>query len=292
MSKKTVLLTGATGFLGSNLLNKLLELEYDVIILKRTFSKLFRIEKHINSIKFYDLDTCILETVFQENNIDIVLHTATQYGRKEEQIIDIVESNLMLPLKLIGLAKNYGVKTFVNTDTLLDKRVSSYALSKKQFRNWLQFYANDMVCINISLEHFFGANDDQTKFVTYIIKNLINNVESLDLTLGNQERDFIYIDDVINAFIKILHNDYQNNGFREYEIGSGKNIKIKDFILLASKLLNNTTTKLNFGVIPYRENEVMKSHVDLTEMKKLGWSVKTSFEDGLRITIQDEKGLD
>lgn len=285
MKYQTILLTGATGFLGSHILKKLIDLKYNIIILKRTFSNLFRIEDCIENIKFYNLDNCSLETVFLENNISLILHTATQYGRKEESIIDIVESNLMLPLKLIGLAKVHGVKTFINTDTLLDKRVSTYALSKKQFRNWLQFYSTDMICINVSLEHFFGANDDKTKFVTFIIKNLIDQVESLDLTMGEQERDFIYIDDVVNAFVKIIEHDYNKNGFYEYEIGSGINIKIKDFILLVAKLLDNHKTKLNFGAIPYRDNEVMKSHVDLSEISKLGWTPNTSFEDGLRNTI-------
>jgi nucleoside-diphosphate-sugar epimerase len=291
MHNNTILLTGATGFLGSHLLKKLIDLKCDIIILKRTFSNLFRIEKYMDDIKFYDLDNCSLEKVFSENSINVILHTATQYGRKEESIIDIVESNLMLPLKLIGLAKNYGVQTFINTDTLLDKRVSSYALSKKQFRNWLQFYSKDMVCINVSLEHFFGPQDDPTKFVTFIIKSLIKQVESLDLTMGEQERDFIYIDDVVNAFVKIIQNDFDKNGFYEYEIGSGVNIKIKDFILLVAKILDNNQTKLNFGAIPYRENEVMKSYVNLSKISELGWSVHTSLEDGLKKTILEEKRL-
>lgn len=289
--KPTILLTGATGFLGSHILKELVKLEYNIIVLKRTFSNLFRIKEYISNLKAYDIDLVQLETVFEENQIDIVIHTATQYGRKEQSLIDIVETNLMLPLKLIVLAEKYGVKKFINTDTLLDKRVSSYALSKKQFRNWLQFYSYKMVCINASLEHFYGAFDDKTKFVTFIIKSLINKIENLDLTPGEQERDFIYIDDVVDAFIKIIEWDQYQNGFYEYEIGSGTNIKIKDFIVSASKIIQNSSTKLNFGAIPYRENEVMKSHVDLTEITKLGWKASVSFEIGLKMTIEQEKGI-
>ena len=295
MKQRTILLTGATGFLGSHLFKKLIDLKYDIIILKRTFSNIFRIEEYAEHIKFYDLDNCLLESVFSENDINTILHTATQYGRKEENITDIVESNLMLPLKLIGLAKVYGVRTFINTDTLLDKRVSTYALSKKQFRNWLQFYSTDMTCINISLEHFFGAHDDKTKFVTYIIKNLIDQVELLNLTLGEQKRDFLFIDDVVSAFVKIIEYDEHDGHkkcFYEYEIGSGVNIKIKTFVLLVKKILNNNRTKLNFGAIPYRDNEVMESHVDLSKISKLGWTPNVDFEDALKKTILKEKGLD
>lgn len=286
--KKTILLTGATGFLGSHILKSLLNLNFELIVLKRSFSNTFRIENELESVKTYNLDENKLEAIFEENTIDIVLHTATQYGRKQESIIDIVESNLMLPLKLISLSKIHNVKTFINTDTLLDKRISSYALSKKQFRNWLQFYSTNLTCINVSLEHFFGPNDDPTKFVTYIIKSLITKVEKLDLTSGDQERDFIYIDDVVDSFIVIIQNNSDKNGFYEYEIGSGVNIKIKDFILKTAEILNNTSTNLNFGALPYRDNEVMASHVNLSEISKLGWTSKINFEDGLRKTIEVE----
>ncbi len=288
---KSILLTGATGFLGSHILKKLLATNYKIIILKRSFSNTFRIENDLKNLKIYNLDEINLEKIFEENEIDIVLHTATQYGRKQESIVDIVESNLMLPLKLLSLSQVYNVKTFINTDTLLDKRISSYALSKKQFRNWLQFYSNNMTCINVSLEHFFGPKDDSTKFVTYIIKSLIEEVEKLDLTAGEQERDFIYIDDVVEAFIVIIQNINNQNGFYEYEIGSGVNIKIKDFILKTADILENTTTKLNFGALPYRENEVMRSHVNLTEIYKLGWSPKNNFVDGLYRTIKLERNV-
>jgi len=289
--KKTILLTGSTGFLGSQILKKLVKKEcFNIIILKRSFSNIFRIEKNLEKVKIYDIDTCKLENIFKENNIDIILHTATQYGRKHESIIDIVETNLMLPLNLINLAKLYNVSTFINTDTLLDKRISSYALSKKQFRNWLQYYSNDMICINVSLEHFFGPNDDNTKFVTFILKNLIDEVDSLDLTKGEQERDFIYIDDVVDAFILIIENINNKNGFLEYEIGSGINIKLKDFILKIATIVGNKKTKLNFGALKYRKNEVMISHVNLSEISKLGWYPKVKFEDGLKRTINLEKG--
>ena len=59
-------------------------------------------------------------------------------------------------------------------DTILDKRINSYSLSKKQFLDWLDFFSEEIVCINILLEHFFGAFDSPSKFTTFIIKELIN----------------------------------------------------------------------------------------------------------------------
>ena len=56
-------------------------------------------------------------------------------------------------------------------------------------------------------------------------------------------------------------------------------------------ILENTSTKLNFGALSYRDNEVMRSHVDLTEIHKLGWSPKTNFIDGLYKTIKLERDV-
>ncbi|MFC1566310.1 NAD-dependent epimerase/dehydratase family protein [bacterium] len=290
---KTILLTGATGFLGSNLLKRLVaETEnYNVIVLKRSFSNTFRINSIIDKIKYYDLDKLTnVDLVFKENKIDTIIHCATIYGRREIEPLSLIEANLILPLQLLEIGCKNGVKTFINTDTILDKRVNLYSLSKSQFRDWLTVYKEKMVCLDVALEHFYGPMDDKSKFVTFIIESLLENVDKLELTKGEQERDFIYIDDVVDAFIKILNKSKDlDKGYYDYEIGTGKNIKIKDFIELVKQIVGNDKTILNFGVLPYRKFEIMKHDVNIREIKKLGWSPKISLEDGLRKIVKFEK---
>lgn len=285
-----ILLTGATGFLGSYLLKRLINEDYNVIVLKRSFSNTFRIKDCLESLKYYDIDRVDPAYIFEVNKIDTIIHCATNYGRKTHNPLEIIEANLILPLKLIHSGLNRNLKTFINTDTLIDKRINDYSLSKKQFLEWLKVYSNDIKCINISLEHFYGYKDDNTKFVTGVINDIISNVEEINLTKGDQKRDFIYIDDVIEGFIKIIENidSYQEN-FIPFEIGTGKNISIKDFVQLIKLLAENTETKLNFGAIPYRPNEIMESKVDISKLKSLGWQVRTKLEDGLKKTIELEK---
>ena len=203
-------------------------------------------------------------------------------------IYSILESNLLLPLELINFSKKYNVATFVNTDTVLSKNINSYSLSKNQFKEWLDYYSRDMLCINISIEHFYGPFDDRSKFVSHIVNSLRSDIKSIDLTYGMQERDFIYIDDVVNAFIKIIKHNHKKTGLYNYEIGSGVNITIKSFVTLIANLLDNSTTKLNFGAIPYRENEVMRSDVDIKAVKSIGWRPLVELEEGLRRTLIKE----
>ena len=72
-------------------------------------------------------------------------------------------------------------------------------------------------------------------------------------------------------------------------MGSNQLISIRDFVELVKKLCNNTNTLLNFGVLPYRENEVMSTNVDTSFLKSLGWKTQYTLEEGLINTINSEK---
>jgi nucleoside-diphosphate-sugar epimerase len=283
--------TGATGFLGSNLLKKLIHKNYNVIVLKRSFSNTIRIRDMVRKIKFYNIDKINPEDIFKENKIDIILHCATNYGRREIDPASLIQANLTMPLQLLELAKKNSVPCFINTDTILDKRVSHYSLSKNQFREWLALYARELICINVALEHFYGPHDDNSKFVPYIINNILNRADKIDLTEGKQKRDFIYIDDVVTAFIAIIQNAGNlKKGFLNYEIGTGKSVEIRKFVTLVKNMANNNNTILNFGAIPYRENEIMNSKANIAEIRKLKWKPKFSLKEGLLRTISREKG--
>jgi len=262
-----------------------------VVVLKRSFSNTALISDLIGrpEARSYDIDQVRLDRVFVECDVDIILHCATNYGRRDNNPIEIIEANLMLPLRLLLLAAEHGVGCFVNTDTLLDKRVNSYSLSKKHFLDWLKVYKDRMRCINVALEHFYGFGDDNSKFVTQVVQEIVSGAREVRLTKGEQKRDFIYIDDVIDAFVCILHSlDATDRGFTEFQIGSGKAVAIRDLCETIKRLAGNTRTQLNFGAIPYRENEIMESVVDLSRLTELGWSPKMSLKEGLARIIRLE----
>jgi CDP-paratose synthetase len=288
--KKTILMSGATGFLGSNILKILLKRNYKVVILKRSFSDVWRIKDIIKEVKYFNLGEISIEDIFQNVDVDIILHCATNYGRGETDLFNVIEANLLMPLRLLEIGKKNGVKCFINTDTILDKRVNYYSLSKSQFKSWLEMNSDNLICINVLLEHFYGPFDDKTKFVSLVVDKLLSDAERIDFTKGEQKRDFIYIDDVVGAFSKILDNAFNlKKGFYNYEIGTNDPVEIKQFVKMIQKISGNSKTKLNFGAIPYRKNEVMVSKVDVTEITKLGWKPRYSLKEGLAETIKKEK---
>jgi len=190
---------------------------------------------------------------------------------------------------LLQLGIEYGVKNFLNTDTVIDKNVNHYSLSKNQFLDWLKDCSSQINCLNVALEHFYGAFDNETKFTTLMIHQLINKVEKIDLTKGDQKRYFIHIDDVVSAFLVILDNinNFEPH-FKSFEVSTENSISIKDFMLLAKELTKNTNTKLNFGAIPYRKNEQMNYKTNISGLKKWGWAPMVSLEEGLSKTINEE----
>ncbi len=288
--KKNLLITGGTGFLGSNILRNIVGRGDDLIVLKRSFSNIGRIGDIIKKLVLYDLDRIDIEEVFCKHSIDKIIHCATNYGRAVSNPLEIMEANLMLPLKLLELGKKHKVKCFINTDTILDKGVNYYTLSKSQFKQWLTIYAAESLCLNVELEHFYGPHDDDSKFVTSIVHKLLNQVEKIDLTEGKQKRSFIYIDDAVEAFVKIIdYSDSLTKGFYDFQVGSLESVEIKKFVELAKQLTINKKTILNFGALPYRENEVMEPRLDLSKLVALGWQPRVSLSAGLAKMIEAER---
>ena len=288
---KCFLVTGATGFLGSHIVKRLVAEGQNVVILKRSFSHTNRLAADLSKVKSYDIDKLDDFTrVFSEQHIDVIIHTATCYRRQGEAVEQIYNVNLNFPLKLLELALRFNTDTFFNTDTILSKYLNWYALSKKQFSEIGQQFANmgKINFIDAKLEHMYGEDDANTKFVTFMIEALQNNIEELKLTAGEQCRDFIYVEDVVEAYWKILTNQDDDKKYQQYEVGTGKTISIKDLVLLA-KEITKSRTKLLFGAIPYRENEIMDSKANTESLEKLGWQAKMDIESGIRRIVGAEK---
>lgn len=281
---KTILITGINGFLGSNLAKRLAT-AYNIVGTEFSLENLFRIKE--NNFKVYQSDKKNIETLFAENKIDIVIHTATFYGRNEEDTTLIFESNLLSPFHLLDLSIKNHCELFINTASALDRFTSTYALTKKQFHDWLFFRSKEIKTINMQLEHFYGAGASTTNFITAMIIRLLSNEPSINLTVGEQKRDFIYFEDVIDAY-EVVINSINNldNKLNNYEVGSGSFVTIKDLMILLKKL-SGSSSMLNFGAIPYRENELMESTSGNSALLKFGWKPKVKLEEGLKMTINE-----
>lgn len=294
-----VLLTGATGFLGSHLLKALVSKGYEVVVLKRSTSDMWRLKGFENTFKSYDIDRVPLQTAFEEQPIDIVIHTACAYGKKGESMQEILETNLMFGIKLLNTSISFNSKSFFNTGTFFNigalsyKYLNYYALSKKQFEEWLQVASDKIQVINLKLEHMFGEQDGNDKFTTWILNELKQEKPTIPLTAGTQKRDFIYIDDVVSAYLTCLEQVPQLKNFNDIEVGTGVLTPVKTFVTLVKSTLEKLKgspieTQLNFGALPYREGEIMEPQVDNSVLCSLGWQPKRTLEENIERFVKKE----
>lgn len=288
---RTLLITGATGYLGSHLAQTLLDAGHRVAILKRATSSLSRLDACVSRLAVFNIEDG-LNIPFQSlGYFDAIIHTATCYGRGGENPSEVFEANTAFPLRLLEIATSFNTDTFFNTDTILYKYLNAYSLSKHHFMEWGKSFADSgkIKFVNIKLEHMYGAGDDSSKFASYVIRSCLNNVDKLKLTLGEQKRDFIHIDDVVSAYQYLLENAGKlEQGFSEFGIGSGKAVTIHDFVDIVHRL-TDSQTKLMFGALPYREHEIMHSEADVSGLTALGWHSRYDLKTGLKQVIELER---
>lgn len=272
-----ILITGIGGYLGSQLANALIT-EHELAGTVRSGSKLERIDSQ-DSISFIDVDKSDWAQQVKQFKPDVVINTAALYGRKGELLSDLIHANIAFPQQILECIEHDAV--FINCGTSLPNSVSSYAMTKNQFVDLAKEYckSHSIKFVNLRLEHFFGANDDPTKFTTYVIHQCVVNLP-LRLTDGTQQRDFIYIADLISAFKCILGSLHQLNSFESIDIGSGTAIRVREFVELVAAV-TATSSEIEFGAVPMRENELMYSCANIARMETLGWSCEYSLHRAL-----------
>jgi len=284
-----ILVTGATGFIGSQLVKRLvLQDRYNVTILKRSTSNVWRIKNILSKVKSYDIDKVNLKTFIEKETVDLIIHLATNYGRRGEPVESIIESNITFPSILIDIALKNGLKGLINTDTSVIDTYSFYASTKKAFLHLVNYFhkERDLKVINLQLEYVYGPQDDDSKFIPYLIRGILND-RSVDASPGMQKRDFIFVDDVVDAYIKSIGLiEGMDKDFVTLGIGSGESISLKDFAGIIEDLTSKDST-INWGALPYRKNEIFETKADIEKTKEvLRWYPRHSIKEGLRKTIE------
>ena len=260
-----ILCTGATGFIGSNLVPALLTQRYTVAVLKRKTSGLKRLENYKGSITTYDYSTYSdIYEVLQESKPDLLIHLATLYINKhtEDDVQPILDSNICFGMHILEAMKRSGVSKILNFGTRwqhinneLYNPANLYAATKQAFYDILRWYNKDgIMSKTLELCDTFGPNDIRKKIVNLLVE-ACKSKKMIDLSPGEQILDITYVDSLVEYIIANIEND----SFFDNEVIqiAGSEIKLKDLGNIIEDACG-VRGFFNWGKICYRENEIMK----------------------------------
>lgn len=284
-----ILITGANGYLGSKLAERLADSGYEIIALLRQSSDANRLNNlldRINIIRFKT--TSDLVALFSEQPIDTVIHTAASYGRKGESIDEIVQSNINFPSVLLDLAIKSNVRLWINTGTALHRHTNAYAASKHAFTDILHVYSKSIKTVNLVLEYFYGSDDEDWKFINMLFHHFKKKSAHIDFTSGKQQRFFYHITDTVSAFELLLNQQYwaysNTRGMQHYHVihQPADAISIRVLAEQCQSIAGANETQLRFGVLPDREEENNPYMATIPSITELGWAPKISLSKGLQ----------
>lgn len=300
-----ILITGAVGFIGSHLTQRLIEEGLKVGIIKRKNSNTQRIKNLLDKIEVYDADIVNTNEVFKAVSHfrpDVIFHLATYYVLKHklEEVPLMVNTNTLGIINLLEVSKELGVKLFVNTSSCVVykesknklkedsclKPLNLYALTKLQAEQSCSFYAEEYGLKIVTLRIFppYGPADHERRLVPYAIKKFLDR-EKPKMTTGRQKWDFIYVEDIVDAYLKLLSISKIPQKHEIFNIGTGNPISVKKVVLEIDNIIN-TKIKPEWGAIPHRKNEPWFICADINKARKvLNWEPKIKIGQGLKLTI-------
>jgi len=304
VSKMRFLITGATGFVGSNILRYLVKKNYSPHVFIRKTSNLWRIKDLVSKITLYKVDLTeneLLNRTVRKIKPQVIFHLANAplYQGRPALVKSYLDANLLGTINMIASCKDLDYQCFVNTGSSAEyglknkpmrednycQPLSLYAITKLAATNYASYIGkiDRKPIITFRLFSPFGAFDDPKRLVTETIYNALDN-KQIFLSNSNLVRDYLYMEDVVDAYIKAIDKAQKYQG-EIFNIGSGRQISIGKTVKAILKL-SASKSKIKWGKLEPRHFESYVWEADLSKTKKcLSWKPRYSFEEGLTETI-------
>ena len=307
--KKSVLVTGGAGFIGSHLVKKLLDKNWRVIViddfndfydprLKRKNISGFLKNKDFKLEKGDITDKDFIHKVFRKYQPPYIVHLAARAGVRPSLKNPLLYTrvNILGTLNILEEAKNYPVKNFVfgssssiygenkkipfSESDETENQISPYAITKKAGEHICRMYS-DLNKIPMTCLRFFTVYGPRQRPDLAIFKFMVNIIKNKPIELygdGTTSRDYTYIDDIVDGAYRSLLKPFK---FEIINLGNSRPVTLKKLITLVEKTLGKNA---RIKKLPRQPGDVERTYADIKKAKKLlGWKPKTNIEEGLKI---------
>lgn len=298
-----VLVTGGAGFIGSHLVDRLVQEGHEVIIVDNLVTGKRR---NINrAARFYKLDiqSWRLERVFRNERPNVVMHLAAQMDvRKsvEDPMFD-AQVNILGTLNVLQQAVKNGVRKVVFSssggaiygeqeiypapESHVTRPLSPYGLSKLCGEQYLSYYqrSSGLQVVSLRYANVYGPRQDpegEAGVVAIFIQKMLNNEQAVINGNGRQTRDFVFVEDVVEANLAVMGQETQGT----YNVGTGVETSVNDLFRILIQHTGSTCKEVHG---PAKKGEQARSVIDNTRMRhELSWEPKADLSEGLKKTVE------
>lgn len=297
-----ILVTGATGFIGSHLCKELIQRGYTVFGLSHS-GGIRNIKSLLNQKEFHlqkgDIrDVNILSDIIKYNNIKVIFHLAAQLPQGEDLNNPFLcfDINARGTLNLLNAAYLNGVDKFIYASTMsvyseppkylpVDEKhpvqpSTIYGVSKLEGELYCNIYSKAMNIVVLRYGGAYGNGQPKHKVIPAFISQALNNMPITIYGDGTQTSEFVYVKDVVQGTLLAL----EKNKTEVYNIGSGEEMSVWD---LAKRIINFTDSKSEIVLVDRDTDRPFRFVLDITKARKdLGYSPQ-SVDESLSMCISE-----
>ncbi|MEC4890731.1 MAG: NAD-dependent epimerase/dehydratase family protein [Nitrospira sp.] len=297
-----VLVTGGAGFIGSHVVDRLVEEGHDVVVVDNlSTGKRKNVNRAANLYKA-DIQSSRLERIFRNERPSVVIHLAAQVSvRKsvEDPAFD-AQANILGTMNVVHQAVLHGARKVVFSssggaiygeqeiypapESHPTNPLSPYGISKLCGEHYVSYFERtsgiQTVCLRYA--NVYGPRQDpegEAGVVAIFIQKILNNEQPIINGNGRQTRDFVFVDDVVEANLAVMGQQIKG----VYNVGTGVETSINELFRMVADYTGASSKEVHG---PAKKGEQQRSLVDSSKIRQeLGWEVKVDLAEGLKRTV-------
>lgn len=302
MTKK-ILVTGGPGFIGANLVRRLVRNGYKPFVLARKESNLWRIKDILTNVTILQsnlLDYATLEKDVRRIKPHIIFHLAAYgaYQGTQKDTAVMVATNVNGTVNLLTACCKHGFDYFVNTGSSSEYGLKKHSMNEHYLLEPTTLYGVTKAATTLASQVFakqhslpivtirpftpYGYFEEGIRFIPSVIMNALQG-NTLQLSNPRFVRDFIFIEDVIDAYMYFLNGKKYHGEI--FNIGSGKQTSLREIVRIIELIIKKKLT-VSWSEHQSNQPEPKIWQADIQKAKTmLQWKPKTTLEEGLLKTI-------